>query len=89
MVAAWPEALDEPVRQPDGSWIARFMPLPPDRCRLQQNANLPQLEEVRVSRQVNRHAGGVAHGRRQGWISALQNDPPFARWFAHTHAGTD
>ena len=58
MVAAWPEALDEPVRQPDGSWMARFMPLPPGRCRFQQNANLPQLEEVRVSRQVNRHARG-------------------------------
>jgi 2-polyprenyl-6-methoxyphenol hydroxylase-like FAD-dependent oxidoreductase len=30
--------------------------------------------------------GGFAHGLRQGWISALQNDPPFARWFGHTHA---
>jgi len=27
---------------------------------------------------------GFAHGLRQGWISALQNDPPFARRFAHT-----
>jgi p-hydroxybenzoate 3-monooxygenase len=33
--------------------------------------------------------GGFARGLRQGWISALQNDPPFARWFAHAYAGVD
>jgi hypothetical protein len=32
---------------------------------------------------------GFAHGLRQGWISPLQNDPPFARWFAHTHTDVD
>ena len=24
-----------------------------------------------------------------GWIAALQNDPLFARWFAHAYAGVD
>jgi p-hydroxybenzoate 3-monooxygenase len=33
--------------------------------------------------------GGFAHGLRQAWIAALQNDPPFARWFAHAYAGVD
>lgn len=32
---------------------------------------------------------GFAHGLRQGWISALQNDPVSARWFAHAYAGAD
>jgi p-hydroxybenzoate 3-monooxygenase len=34
-------------------------------------------------------AGGFAHGLRQAWIAALQNDPLFARWFAHAYAGVD
>jgi p-hydroxybenzoate 3-monooxygenase len=33
--------------------------------------------------------GGFAQGLRQGWIAALQNDPLFARWFAHAYAGVD
>jgi len=33
--------------------------------------------------------GGFANGLRQGWITALQNDPNFARWFAHAYAGVD
>ena len=26
---------------------------------------------------------------RQGWITALQDGPAFARWFAHAYAGVD
>jgi p-hydroxybenzoate 3-monooxygenase len=33
--------------------------------------------------------GSFAHGLRQGWITALQADPAFARWFAHAYAGVD
>ena len=33
--------------------------------------------------------GGFSHGLRHGWIAALQNDPLFARWFAHAYAGVD
>jgi p-hydroxybenzoate 3-monooxygenase len=33
--------------------------------------------------------GGFDHGLQQGWIAALQNDPLFARWFAHAYAGVD
>jgi p-hydroxybenzoate 3-monooxygenase len=33
--------------------------------------------------------GGFAHGLRQGWVTALQADPVFARWFAHAYAGVD
>lgn len=33
--------------------------------------------------------GGFSHGLRKGWIVALQNDPLFARWFAHAYAGVD
>jgi p-hydroxybenzoate 3-monooxygenase len=33
--------------------------------------------------------GGFAHGLRQGWITALQDDPVLARWFAHAYAGVD
>ena len=33
--------------------------------------------------------GGFALGLRQGWITTLQNDPLFARWFAHAYAGVD
>jgi p-hydroxybenzoate 3-monooxygenase len=33
--------------------------------------------------------GGFAHGLRQGWITTLQNDPLFDRWFAHAYAGVD
>ena len=33
--------------------------------------------------------GGFSNGLRQGWISALQNDPLFARWFAYAYAGVD
>lgn len=33
--------------------------------------------------------GGFVHGLRQGWITALQDDPAFARWFAHAYAGVD
>jgi p-hydroxybenzoate 3-monooxygenase len=33
--------------------------------------------------------GGFSHGLRYGWIVALQNDPLFARWFAHAYAGVD
>jgi p-hydroxybenzoate 3-monooxygenase len=33
--------------------------------------------------------GGFANGLRQGWITTLQNDPVFARWFAHAYAGVD
>jgi p-hydroxybenzoate 3-monooxygenase len=33
--------------------------------------------------------GGFGNGLRQGWITALQNDPLFARWFAHAYAGVD
>ena len=33
--------------------------------------------------------GGFSYGLRQGWIAALQNDPLFARWFAHAYAGVD
>jgi p-hydroxybenzoate 3-monooxygenase len=32
---------------------------------------------------------GFSYGLRQGWIGALQNDPLFARWFAHSYAGVD
>jgi p-hydroxybenzoate 3-monooxygenase len=32
---------------------------------------------------------GFSYGLRQGWIGALQNDPLFARWFAHAYAGVD
>ena len=33
--------------------------------------------------------GGFSHGLRHGWISALQANPLFARWFAHAYAGVD
>ena len=33
--------------------------------------------------------GGFANGLRQGWITALQHDPIFARWYAHAYAGVD
>jgi p-hydroxybenzoate 3-monooxygenase len=33
--------------------------------------------------------GGFSRGLRNGWIAALQNDPLFARWFAHAYAGVD
>ncbi len=33
--------------------------------------------------------GGFSGGLRHGWITALQNDPLFARWFAHAYAGVD
>ena len=33
--------------------------------------------------------GGFTHGLRQGWITVLQDDPAFARWFAHAYAGVD
>ena len=33
--------------------------------------------------------GGFSDGLRRGWIAALQNDPLFARWFAHAYAGVD
>jgi p-hydroxybenzoate 3-monooxygenase len=33
--------------------------------------------------------GGFSRGLRHGWIAALQNDPLFARWFAHAYAGVD
>jgi p-hydroxybenzoate 3-monooxygenase len=33
--------------------------------------------------------GAFGHGLRQGWVAALQNDPLFARWFAHAYAGVD
>jgi p-hydroxybenzoate 3-monooxygenase len=33
--------------------------------------------------------GGFSRGLRHGWIGALQNDPLFARWFAHAYAGVD
>jgi p-hydroxybenzoate 3-monooxygenase len=33
--------------------------------------------------------GGFGNGLRQGWITALQNDPLFALWFAHAYAGVD
>ena len=33
--------------------------------------------------------GGFSDGLRQGWITALQDDPLFARWFAHAYAGVD
>jgi p-hydroxybenzoate 3-monooxygenase len=33
--------------------------------------------------------GGFGDGLRQGWITALQNDALFARWFAHAYAGVD
>jgi p-hydroxybenzoate 3-monooxygenase len=33
--------------------------------------------------------GGFGNGLRHGWITALQNDPLFARWFAHAYAGVD
>jgi p-hydroxybenzoate 3-monooxygenase len=33
--------------------------------------------------------GCFDNGLRQGWITALQNDPLFARWFAHAYAGVD
>jgi len=33
--------------------------------------------------------GGFGNGLRQGWITVLQNDPLFARWFARAYAGVD
>jgi p-hydroxybenzoate 3-monooxygenase len=33
--------------------------------------------------------GGFAHGLRQGWVHALQQDQFLARWFAHAYAGVD
>jgi p-hydroxybenzoate 3-monooxygenase len=33
--------------------------------------------------------GGFDNGLRQGWMTALQNDSLFARWFAHAYAGVD
>jgi len=33
--------------------------------------------------------GGFGTGLRRGWIAALQDDPLFARWFAHAYAGVD
>jgi p-hydroxybenzoate 3-monooxygenase len=33
--------------------------------------------------------GGFSNGLRQAWITALQNDPLLARWFAHAYAGVD
>ena len=33
--------------------------------------------------------GGFSRGLRHGWLAALQNDPLFARWFAHAYAGAD
>ena len=33
--------------------------------------------------------GGFTHGLRQGWITVLQDDPAFPRWFAHAYAGVD
>jgi len=33
---------------------------------------------------------GAFSGRiREGWITSLQQDPAFARWFAHAYAGVD
>jgi p-hydroxybenzoate 3-monooxygenase len=36
-------------------------------------------------------AGAVAFtgGLRDGWVSALRDDPLLARWFAHAYAGVD
>jgi p-hydroxybenzoate 3-monooxygenase len=34
-------------------------------------------------------SGGFGPGLRHGWVSALQNDPLLARWFAHAYAGVD
>jgi len=28
-------------------------------------------------------------GVRDGWVTALQQDPLLARWFAHAYAGVD
>ncbi len=33
--------------------------------------------------------GAFAYGLRRGWITALQHDLLFARWFAHAYAGVD
>jgi p-hydroxybenzoate 3-monooxygenase len=33
--------------------------------------------------------GGFGTGLQQAWISALRDDPLFARWFAHAYAGVD
>ena len=38
---------------------------------------------------ANAMPGGFAYGLRQGWITALQHDPQFARWFAYAYAGVD
>ncbi len=34
-------------------------------------------------------AAPFGSGLKQGWVSALQNDPLLARWFAHAYAGVD
>ncbi len=48
------------------------------------------LTSVRDGRELDGAVpGGFAYGLRQGWIGALQNDPSFARWFAHAYAGVD
>ena len=33
--------------------------------------------------------GGFAYGLRQGWTTAIQHDPQFARSFAYAYAGVD
>ena len=38
---------------------------------------------------ANAMPGGFAYGLRQGWITAIQHDPQFARWFAYAYAGVD
>ena len=38
---------------------------------------------------ANAMPGGFAYGLQQGWITALQHNPQFARWFAYAYAGVD
>ncbi|HLK77683.1 MAG TPA: hypothetical protein VKU77_29055 [Streptosporangiaceae bacterium] len=47
------------------------------------------LTSLRDGKERSAVPGGFAHGLRYGWIVALQNDPLFARWFAHAYAGVD
>jgi len=44
---------------------------------------------VALSRYLAATLRDLGVGPGDGWIAALQNDPLFARWFAHAYAGVD
>ena len=57
---------------------------------LLQLAPAPHLHQPpRQRRTVPRHARRLRQRPAASWMTALQNDPLFARWFAHAYAGVD